>query len=72
MTKQDNKEKSRAEEIGEKMQNAGKNMQKWGCLLTLLITVPIILTISLGPLGIGISAVLIILVIASKFSKKKE
>ena len=42
------------EERGQKMQDAGKNVQKVGCLMTGLITFPIIGVIVAGPVGLVI------------------
>ncbi|MFC7063999.1 hypothetical protein [Halobacillus seohaensis] len=40
-------EKNSMERLGEGMQQAGNNMMGCGCLLTLLITIPIIIIIFL-------------------------
>lgn len=58
------------EERGRKMEELGNNMQSLGCLLTVLLTIPIVLTIILGPLGLGISIVVIILFLMGRGSKK--
>ncbi len=47
--------------MSDKLREAGEKMQAIGCLLTLLITVPVILTIFLGPLGLGISVAIILI-----------
>lgn len=59
------------EKIGENIENAGKQMQGCGCLLTLAITIPLILSFWLGPVGVAIGAVVAILAIASYLGKGK-
>ncbi len=44
-------EKTRAEEVGEKVQAAGKKIQQVGCALTLLITLPVVGVLFAGPIG---------------------
>ena len=60
------------EKTGKKMEAAGKNMQQLGCLLTMIITVPILLIAFLGPLGIAISVIFVVLGIAGYVKKKKD
>ncbi|MGM0609408.1 MAG: HIRAN domain-containing protein [Candidatus Muiribacteriota bacterium] len=56
----------KTEELQDKMQNAGQKMQKVGCLLTMLLTIPIVLTLFFGPFGFGLSIILIVLYFISK------
>lgn len=42
----------------EKMKQTGKNMQRIGCMLTGLITIPIIGLIMAGPVGLVIGALI--------------
>lgn len=65
-TEKEKTSQEKAEELSNKMQNAGKKMQKLGCLLTIVITVPLVLTVFLGPIGLGISVVLIVLYFIGK------
>ncbi len=64
-----NEDQDKWEERAKKVEEAGQKMQAWGCLLTVLITVPIILTIFFGPAGLGIGALIAILFLIGK--KKK-
>ena len=45
------------ESAGDKMQNAGKKMQRIGTILILCITVPILSVIWLGPIGLVIGGI---------------
>ncbi|WP_042683125.1 hypothetical protein [Anaerosalibacter massiliensis] len=65
-------------EMGEKMQDTGSKMQETGdkmsalgCSMTLGITIPIILTIFLGPIGFVIGLILFVAMIAGAFNKNK-
>jgi hypothetical protein len=58
--------KENSNNTADKLKNAGEKMQSVGCLLTILITVPIALTLFLGPLGLGISIIIIVIWFASK------
>ena len=57
------------EELQKKTQDLADKMQKWGCALTVLITIPLLLTAFLGPFGLVISGVIVILYL---FGRKKE
>lgn len=63
---------NKLENAGKKMQNAGEKMQGCGCLLTLVITVPLILSIWLGTAGMVIGGIVALLAIAAYFAKGKE
>lgn len=60
-------EEGRKKNTGEKVQDLGNRMQRVGCLLTLLVSVPIILTIILGIPGLIIGGILAILVMVGYF-----
>ncbi len=55
---------------GEKIEEFGSKMQKAGCALTLIITIPIILTIWIGVIGLIIGCLIAIVGIAAIFSNK--
>lgn len=59
------------EEKGKKVQQVGKNFQGLGCLLTLFITIPLVLTIFFGPLG-SVAGILIVILIGMVYKKLKE
>ena len=46
---------------GEKMQESGKNMQKMGGKLTLKLTIPIVLFVLLGWVGLALGILIVIL-----------
>jgi len=58
--------------FNEKIDNLSKNFKKIGCLFTLLITIPIILTIFLGIPGLIIGVILAIIGIGSILKKKNN
>ncbi|WP_350343163.1 hypothetical protein PRVXT_002446 [Proteinivorax tanatarense] len=58
------KRADRMGEIGEKLQNAGDKMNNCGCLMTVVITIPVILFLFLGPLGLLIALLIIVAYIA--------
>ena len=62
------------EERGKKMQDAGKNVQRMGCLLTALITLPIIGLIAFSIPGLIIGALIggVIFWAVQKQAKEKE
>lgn len=63
----DNKEETPNEKTTqEKTEELSNKMQDIGCLLTIVLTIPIVLTILLGPFGLGISIVLIVLYFIGK------
>ncbi|HZK00928.1 MAG TPA: hypothetical protein VFC79_13005 [Tissierellaceae bacterium] len=64
-----NEDQDKWEERAKKVEEAGQKMQAWGCLLTVLITVPVILTIFFGPIGLGIGALIAVLFLIGR--KKK-
>lgn len=64
-----NEDQGKWEERAKKVEEAGQKMQAWGCLLTVLITIPIILTIFFGPVGLGIGVFIAIIFLAGR--KKK-
>lgn len=49
----------------------GEKMQTLGCLLTLVVTIPLLLTVFLGPVGLIIGAVIAILVVIGHLVNKK-
>lgn len=55
-----------------KLEATGKKMEKLGCLLTMLFTIPIILMIFFGPVGLGIGVIVAILGIVGYIQKGKE
>lgn len=65
----DEDNKNKWEERAKKAEEFGQKAQAMGCLLTILLTIPIVLTIFLGPLGLGIGVVIAILFLISR--KKK-
>lgn len=64
MDKHEDETSRKWQERGEKMQETGEKMQRLGCLLTVLLTIPIVLTIFLGPLGLGLGIIIAILFLA--------
>lgn len=63
-------EKNKVEEAGKKIEDFGKKTQQLGCLLTVLITIPILLTVFLGIPGLIIGSIIAILGIVGQFKKK--
>lgn len=59
-------------EAQQKVEAVGKNIQRVGFLLTLLLTVPIILFVVLGTVGAVIGGVIALLVLVSMFRKKPK
>lgn len=55
----------------EKMNETGKKVQKVGCLLTLIITIPLLLTVFFGIFGFIIGAIIFSLGLVSMFQTKK-
>jgi len=55
-----------------KVAETGKKLQKIGCALTLMFTIPIILTIFLGIPGLILGIILAVVGIVSLLSKKKK
>ena len=58
--------------IEERTKDLGEKITSLGCLLTVVLTVPIILTVLLGPLGLFISAGVVGLFVIGKINQKKE
>jgi len=58
------------EERGKKMETTGKKIQGLGCLLTMLFTIPIVLTIFLGSFGLVIGIFVAIIGLVGYFKKK--
>jgi hypothetical protein len=59
--------------MGEKkLEEVGEKLQKIGCLLTLMFTVPIVLTLFFGIPGLIIGIIIAIIGIAGVLGKKKE
>ncbi len=58
-------------ETSKKLLVLGESIRKWGSKLTFGLTLPILLTIFLGPLGLGIGILLFIGMIVGMFTKKK-
>lgn len=56
-------------DLQQKTKELGEKMQKWGCALTVLITIPIVLIAFLGPAGLVISGIIVVLYL---FGRKKE
>ena len=67
---------SKEKDFQEKTEELGKNLQSWGCALTIFLTIPIILFIFLGPIGLIISGAIIVLYLFSRnknnSSEKKQ
>lgn len=59
------------QDTGSKMQDKGNKMSALGCSMTLGITIPIVLTIFLGPIGFIIGLILFIAMLAGAFNKNK-
>jgi len=59
-------------QTGKKIEDVGKKLQDLGCLLTVIITIPILLTVFLGPLGFVIGAVIFIVGLWGHFSKGRR
>ncbi len=59
-------------EKGEKMQEIGKKTQRLGGILTVLITIPIALTIFFGPAGAVIGGVIFIAGLVGVLKKKDD
>jgi len=55
-----------------KLEETGKKLQNIGCILTLMFTVPIVLTIFLGIPGLIIGIIIAIICIAGILSKKEK
>jgi len=55
-----------------KLEETGKKLQNIGCLLTLMFTVPIVLTIFLGIPGLIVGIIIAIIGIAGILSKKEK
>lgn len=64
-----NENQDKWEERAKKVEEAGQRMQAWGCLLTILLTIPIVLTVIWGPVGLGIGVLIAILYLIGR--KKK-
>lgn len=64
-------EKTKAEEVGERVQAAGKKVQQVGCALTLLITLPIVGFAIFSWIGGIVGGVLGLLVFVGMFVKEK-
>ena len=56
----------------DKIKQAGEKMQRIGCALTLMITIPLILTIFLGPLGLVIGGIIFFIGLAGMFKSGKK
>ena len=55
-----------------KLEETGKKLQKIGCLLTVAITVPIVLTVLLGVPGLIIGIIIAVVAVASMLGKKEK
>jgi len=53
-----------------KLEETGKKLQKVGCLLTIAVTVPIVLTVLLGVPGLIIGIFIAVVAVVSMLSKK--
>lgn len=60
------------EDNSRKMLELGEKLRRFGFVATIGLTLPILLTIFLGPLGLGIGVFLFIAMIGGLFSKKKK
>ena len=60
------------QEAGERMQGVGKSMQRMGCLLTGLITLPILGVIFAGPIGLVIGLAIGVLIFAGTIAQAKK
>jgi len=56
----------------DKIKQVGTKMQKLGCFLTLVLTIPIVLTLFLGVPGLIIGGIIAIIAIISFLSQKKK
>lgn len=63
---------NKVEKTAENMKKTGKKMEKLGCLLTLVITIPIILTVIMGPWGTAIGVIIAILAVVGAVKGNKE
>ena len=57
------------ENLGGSFEKGGKGLSKAGGMLTMAITVPVLLTLFLGPLGFALSVAIVAIMI---FGKKKK
>ncbi len=55
---------------GEMMPNIGKKMERLGCMLTGLITLPIIGVLVFGPVGLVVGLIIGVIIAAGAMSKK--
>jgi len=55
-----------------KIEETGKKLQKIGCLLTLAVTVPIVLTAFLGIPGLVIGIFIALIAVVSMLRKKEK
>lgn len=62
---------NKMKDASEKMKDTGKKMQKMGCLFTVLLTIPIALTIFLGIPGMVIGGIIFFVGLVSAFKSKK-
>ncbi|MCK9324466.1 MAG: hypothetical protein M0P69_03125 [Bacteroidales bacterium] len=58
------------QDAGKKMQDAGKNIQKTGCALTVMLTIPILLTVFMGLPGAIIGGIIFLAGAAGMMKKK--
>ncbi len=61
-------------EKGKRMQDAGKNVQGMGCMLTVLITIPVVLGLIAGPAGfaVGVGVAVVYLLVSKKGPSEAE
>jgi len=63
---------SKEKDLQEKTEEIGKKLRKWGCALTIFLTIPIILFVFLGPLGLIISGGIIVLYLIGRNKDNKN
>ena len=55
-----------------KLEETGKKLEKIGCFLTLVLTVPIVLTIFFGIPGLAIGIIIALITVIGALSKKQK
>ncbi len=61
--------KNKYNETAEKMKKTGEKMQAMGCLLTLVLTIPIVLLLFFGPVGLGVGVLIAVVGLAIRKRK---
>lgn len=63
--------KNNLDKFSKKMENVGRGMQRVGCAMTLMFTIPIIGLVFFGFIGFLVGALIGVVGIVSMFSNKK-